>query len=136
MAATNPFGGNHLAVHRILVIFVLMPIPTKFECRATELAKNASVVADLLKAVANQSRLLVLCYLATEGELSVTALVDRIELSQSALSQHLAKLREERLVATRREAQTIYYRIADPRVAALMTTLHDLYCVPESQRAA
>lgn len=102
----------------------------EFEGRARELAENAAMVADLLKAVANESRLLVLCYLATEGELSVNALVERVGLSQSALSQHLAKLREEQLVATRRDAQTIHYRIADPRIGTLMTTLHTLYCLP------
>lgn len=108
-----------------------------FECRAKELAQNAAMVADLLKAVANESRLLVLCFLATEGELSVNALVERVGLSQSALSQHLAKLRDEHLVATRREAQTIYYRIADARIGTLMTTLHNLYCLPpEDEQAA
>jgi len=107
-----------------------------FECRAEGLAQNAAAVADLLKAVANQSRLLILCFLATEGELSVNSLVERVGLSQSALSQHLGKLREEALVATRREAQTIYYRIADPRVAILITTLHQLYCLPSDGEAA
>ena len=106
-----------------------------FDCRAQELAENAAAVADLLKAVANQHRLLILCLLATEQELSVNALVERVGLSQSALSQHLAKLREEQLVATRRHAQTIFYRIADPRVATLMTTLHTLYCLPAEQSA-
>lgn len=113
-----------------------MPGSQKFECRAKELAENAAAVADLLKAVANESRLLVLCFLATEGELSVNALVERIGLSQSALSQHLAKLREEHLVATRREAQTIYYRIEDPRIGTLMTTLHNLYCLPPKDEQA
>lgn len=109
---------------------------TEFDCRAQELAENAAVVADLLKAVANQHRLLILCLLATDQEMSVNALVERVGLSQSALSQHLAKLREEQLVATRRQAQTIFYRIADPRVATLMTTLHNLYCQPQGQQAA
>lgn len=109
---------------------------TEFDCRAQELAENAAVVADLLKAVANQHRLLILCLLATDQEMSVNALVERVGLSQSALSQHLAKLREEQLVATRRQAQTIFYRIADPRVATLMTTLHNLYCQPQDQQAA
>lgn len=108
----------------------------QFECRAKELAENAAKVADLLRAVANENRLLVLCFLATEGELSVNALVERVGLSQSALSQHLAKLREEQLVATRRQAQTIFYRIADPRIGTLMTTLHNLYCLPEGERPA
>ena len=113
-----------------------MSKPSEFECRARELAENAAAIADLLKAVANQHRLLILCFLATESELSVSALVERVGLSQSALSQHLAKLRDEQFVATRRQAQTIFYRIADPRVATLMTTLHNLYCFPEGQQAA
>ena len=113
-----------------------MSSTTEFECRAQELAENAAAIADLLKAVANQHRLLILCFLATENEMSVNAIVERVGLSQSALSQHLAKLREEQLVATRRQAQTIFYRIADPRVATLMTTLHNLYCLPEGQQAA
>jgi len=108
----------------------------EFECRAQELADNAAAVADLLKAVANQHRLLILCLLATEQELSAGALVDRIGLSQSAVSQHLAKLREEQLVVTRREAQTIFYRITDPRVATLMATLHNLYCLPQGGTTA
>lgn len=98
------------------------------ECATQQLAANAAEVADILKAVANQHRLLILCILAAEGEISVSALVERIGLSQSALSQHLAKLREEKLVATRRQAQTIFYRIEDPRIAALMMTLYTLYC--------
>ena len=109
---------------------------SEFECQAQELAENAAAIADLLKAVANQHRLLILCFLATESEMSVKAIVERVGLSQSALSQHLAKLREEQLVATRRQAQTIFYRIADPRVATLMTSLHNLYCLPQGQQAA
>ena len=107
---------------------------TEFDCRAQELAKNAAAVADLLKAVANQHRLLILCFLATEGEMSVNSIVERIGLSQSAMSQHLSKLREEKLVASRRQAQTIFYRIADPRVATLVTTLHSLYCLTEERQ--
>lgn len=112
-----------------------MSSATEFDCRAKELAENTEVVAELLKAVANQHRLLILCFLATENEMSVNSIVERVGLSQSALSQHLAKLRDEQLVATRRQAQTIFYRIADPRVATLMTTLHKLYCLPEEGQA-
>lgn len=103
---------------------------TDFDCQAIELAENAAAVADLLKALANQHRLLILCLLATEEELSVNALVERVGVSQSTLSQHLAKLRDEQLVSTRRQAQTIFYRISDVRLASLMSTLHSLYCVP------
>ena len=84
--------------------------------------------ASVLKAMANESRLLVLCHLSISGELSVGQLVERIGLSQSALSQHLAKLREERLVATRKDAQTVYYRLCDGKVEQLLALLHDLYC--------
>jgi len=66
--------------------------------------------------------------LAAEGEAAVGALADSVGLSPSALSQHLARLRDDGLVTTRREAQTIYYRIADPRVARLLALLKDIYC--------
>lgn len=93
-------------------------------------ARNA---ASLLKAMSNECRLLVLCHLAESGELSVGQLVDRIGLSQSALSQHLAKLREEGLVATRKEAQAVFYRVCDPKAGQLLALLHDLFC-PELGR--
>ena len=89
--------------------------------------KNATAAAALLRAISHEARLLVLCELAN-GERSVGELVERSGLSQSALSQHLAKLREERLVATRREAQTIHYRIADQRAWRLLRVLDDIYC--------
>lgn len=88
-------------------------------------ARNA---ASLLKAMSNECRLLVLCHLAESGELSVGQLVGRIGLGQSALSQHLAKLREEGLVATRREAQTVFYRVCDPKAGQVLALLHDLFC--------
>lgn len=91
-------------------------------------AAQAAIAAGVLKSLAHEGRLLVLCYLAEVGELSVGDLVSRIGLSQSALSQHLAKLRAEGLVATRKEAQTVFYRIADDKVLSLLATLHDLYC--------
>jgi len=92
------------------------------------LAARASEAAALLKALANEQRLLILCHLVSAGELSVGALGKRLELSQSALSQHLARLREQRLVAFRRSAQTLYYRVSDPRAAQLLELLRDLFC--------
>jgi len=89
---------------------------------------KASEAASLLKTLANENRLLILCRLALARELSVSGLADAVGLSQSALSQHLAKMREEGLLATRREAQTIYYRIADPNAARLLALLKDIYC--------
>ncbi|GAC1579800.1 MAG: metalloregulator ArsR/SmtB family transcription factor [Sphingomicrobium sp.] len=91
-------------------------------------AGQAAEAVAVLKSIAHEGRLLVLCYLSEAGELSVGDLVNRIGLSQSALSQHLAKLRAEGLVATRKSSQTVFYRIADPRVLTLLATLHDLYC--------
>lgn len=94
---------------------------------------QAAEAVGLLKAMANEPRLLVLCHLAESGELPVGTLVDRVGLSQSALSQHLAKLRDEGLVATRKEAQTVFYRVCDPKAAQLLALLHDLFC-PELGR--
>lgn len=91
-------------------------------------ATNAREVADVLRALGNERRLMILCKLVEWGEANVTALADAVGLSQSAVSQHLARMREEGLVATRREAQTIWYRIADPRIERVLATLHELYC--------
>lgn len=91
-------------------------------------AGQAAVAVSVLKSIAHEGRLLVLCYLSEAGEMSVGDLVNRIGLSQSALSQHLAKLRAEGLVATRKEAQTVFYRVADDKVLTLLGMLHDLYC--------
>lgn len=92
------------------------------------LQQGAAQAAALLKAVANESRLLVLCLLIQKGEMSVGAMLEHIPLSQSALSQHLGRMREEGLVAFRRESQTLYYRIANPDVEKLVSTLKAIYC--------
>lgn len=92
-----------------------------------DLEANSEAAAEFLKALANRHRLMILCELHN-GERSVSALEAVVPLSQSALSQHLAKLREGGFVATRREAQTIHYRLADARVARLIGVLHDLFC--------
>lgn len=90
------------------------------------LENNVSEATMLLSAMSNSHRLMVLCKLV-DGEMSVTTLADSIGLSQSALSQHLAKLRERNLVATRREAQTIYYSLASKDVSAVLMTQYKLY---------
>lgn len=92
------------------------------------LERKAAEAAGLLKLLANENRLLILCRLALARELSVNDLADAVGLSQSALSQHLAKMREDGLLATRREAQTVFYRIADPNAARLLALLKDIYC--------
>jgi DNA-binding transcriptional ArsR family regulator len=81
-----------------------------------------------MRTLANDRRLLILCRLVECGEATVGQLAGDVELSQSALSQHLSRMREEGLVAFRRDAQTLWYRIADPRVEDLLATLHRLYC--------
>jgi len=98
-----------------------------------EFAEKAGEAAALLKALANEARLMVLCALVA-GEHSVGELQEACGLSQSALSQHLARLREEGLVATRRSAQSIYYRLDDPMAASLLAALAALYCPPKRKR--
>ena len=89
--------------------------------------EHADAATRQLKALANVNRLMILCIL-TEGELSVTQLNEKVNISQSALSQHLAKLRDDNVVETRRESQTIYYSIADGVAKGIIEALHDHYC--------
>ena len=84
--------------------------------------------ARLLKLLANEKRLVILCFLATRGEMPVGALVEALGLSQSALSQHLARLRRDGLVFFRRESQTLHYRLADPRVMRVLGVLEEIFC--------
>lgn len=98
----------------------------------TAMRAHAGDAAQLLKALANENRLQVLCLLA-EGERSVGDINALLDLSQSGLSQHLAVLREEGLVQTRREAQTIYYALAPGPALAVMQTLHGIYCTPPAK---
>ncbi|MGC1467746.1 MAG: metalloregulator ArsR/SmtB family transcription factor [Sphingorhabdus sp.] len=95
--------------------------------------ESAGRAAALLRLLGNEKRLMVLCQLADE-ELSVGELQRRVGLSQSALSQHLALLREEGVVSTRRESQTIYYRIADQGALRIIETLAELFCPPEMRK--
>lgn len=91
------------------------------------LERNAHRACDLLSAMANTSRLMILCQLAG-GEKSVSDLQPAIGLSQSALSQHLAVLRRKHLVRTRRAGQLIYYSLASGEAASIMETLHEQFC--------
>jgi ArsR family transcriptional regulator, virulence genes transcriptional regulator len=95
--------------------------------RIEEMRAHAGDAAQLLKALSNEQRLLVLCHLLAKP-LSVGELNDRLELSQSALSQHLALLREAGLVDTRREAQSIFYSLPAGPVTRIMALLQDIYC--------
>ena len=96
--------------------------------------KNATEVADILRALANERRLMILCQLVEYGEATVGSLVDTVGISQSALSQHLAKMRDEGIVAFRRDSQTLWYRIADGRIEELFATLHRLFCKPTNKK--
>jgi ArsR family transcriptional regulator len=95
---------------------------------------SAANAARLLRALANEKRLMILCQL-TEGERSVGELQPLLGLSQSALSQHLAVLREEGVVATRRDAQTIWYRIHDPAAMQVVATLAEIFCPPNRAKS-
>lgn len=100
-----------------------------------DLKENAQRASELLKAMSNEKRLMILCYL-TEGEKAVGEMEKLVGLSQSALSQHLARLRRDGLVKTRRESQTIYYSLSGGEAATVMETLHSLYCCgPEQEHA-
>ena len=90
------------------------------------LVVHSEEAADLLAAMGNQKRMMILCNLA-KGEMQVGALAEKVDLSQSALSQHLAKLRSRNLVKTRREAQAIYYSICSEPVLQVLQTLNDIY---------
>ncbi len=88
---------------------------------------NASRATNMLKTMANESRLMILCQLA-DREMSVGELLEQIPLSQSALSQHLSMLRKEKIVTTRRESQFIWYSLASGDARTLINTLYELYC--------
>lgn len=91
------------------------------------IGKNASKAEAMLKLLANKNRLMILCHLI-KSEQSVNQLSELVGLSQSALSQHLAKMRENQLVATNKRGQAVYYYISNPEVEAILSTLYLIYC--------
>lgn len=103
----------------------------KTDTRALE--RQAKDVAALMRMLASEHRLLIVCKLVEYGEASAGTLAEEVGLSASALSQHLAKLKAERIVAARRDSQTIWYRIVDRRVEELFSTLHRLFCSPRKR---
>lgn len=111
------------------------PIVSARAADMVKLEENALRASALLKAMANPTRLMVLCQIA-HGEKSVSELEEAVGLSQSALSQHLAVLREKRLVATRREGQTILYSLTSLEVVSVMATLYDIFCRASEKRAS
>lgn len=99
--------------------------------KINEMEQNALEASRLLKSLANPNRLMVLCHLV-KGECTVGELERRIGLSQSALSQHLARLREEGIVISRREAQSMYYSVKDQKTQRLLSLLYEMYCHNEN----
>jgi DNA-binding transcriptional ArsR family regulator len=105
--------------------------PDLIDLPADPLEAKAEEVAAILTAMANPKRLVVMCTLL-DGEQSVGVLADVVKLSPAALSQHLGKLRALRLVATRRDGQTIYYNLASAEVRAVLETLYRVFCAPDA----
>ena len=103
--------------------------------KTRNLSEHSTAAAGLLSAMANPKRLMILCSLV-EGEVPVGVLANQVGLSQSALSQHLSKLRAQKLVKTRRDAQTIYYSSTSESVIKILETLEDIYCQTEDNRSA
>ncbi|RST88188.1 transcriptional regulator [Aquibium carbonis] len=100
-----------------------------------QLDASAEQAAELLSALANKNRLMILCNLLNQ-EMAVQPLADAVGMSQSALSQQLAKLRLARLVSTRRQGKEIYYRVASSEVEEILQTLYGLYCRPAAPDVA
>lgn len=92
------------------------------------LAASAGEASRMLKLMANEKRLLILCALIAGGEVNVSELAAEVGLSMSALSQHLAKLREDGLIEARKEAQMVFYRVSDPDAAKILKVLKSIYC--------
>jgi ArsR family transcriptional regulator len=96
---------------------------------AEEMAARAAEAATFLKALSHEGRLMILCHLSS-GEKSVTELEERLGARQAAVSQQLARLRAEGLVAARRDGKAIYYSIRDPKAGAIMELVYDMFCNP------
>ena len=100
-----------------------------------QMQANAARATSLLKSMANETRLMILCQLS-EKEMSVSELAEKIPLSQSALSQHLSVLRRENLVTTRRESQFVWYSLVSGDARSLIGSLYEIFCAecePDSE---
>jgi ArsR family transcriptional regulator, virulence genes transcriptional regulator len=105
----------------------IIPMKTSTAIDPGEMAKAAAQASELMKTLGHKDRLMVLCHLV-EGEKSVGELAQLLNIPQSPLSQHLARMRQESLVRTRREAQTIYYSIDSPEAEQIIQVIHDIFC--------
>lgn len=99
---------------------------------ASEMASNAQSAAAYLKTLAHEGRLMILCHLGA-GEKSVGELENLLEIRQAAVSQMLARLREEGLVSTRRDGKTVYYSLADENTSEVIALLYRLFCGPAAR---
>lgn len=102
---------------------------------ARKMASAAQQASDLMKTLGHKDRLMVLCHLAS-GEKSVGELASLLDIPQSPLSQHLARMRKESLVKTRREAQTIYYSISSGKAGRMVELMHELYCSEQAESSS
>ncbi|AMY69664.1 ArsR/SmtB family transcription factor [Frigidibacter mobilis] len=98
---------------------------------AEDMMARAQDASNLLKALAHEGRLMILCHLSA-GEKSVTELETLLSSRQAAVSQQLARLRMEGLVAARREGKAIYYSLSDPKAARLVGMLYEMFCAPDA----
>lgn len=98
-----------------------------------EMKQNADAASAFLKNLANPNRLMILCLLA-QGEMCVTDILSHLDISQTALSQHLARLRTEGIIDYRREHRTLYYFVKNQNVASIISALYDIYCAPAKTR--
>lgn len=99
---------------------------------AEDMGQRASEAAAFLKALSHEGRLMILCHLSS-GEKSVTALEDLLGTRQAAVSQQLARLRADGMVAARRDGKAIYYSIRDPKAAAIMELVYEMFCGPDAR---
>jgi ArsR family transcriptional regulator, virulence genes transcriptional regulator len=105
----------------------------KIDFDMSQLEENAGQATAFLKALSNPNRLMVLCNLV-DGEMTSGELAEQLGISHPNLSQHLAKLKAEKLVSTERSATTITYRIADPRIAQIISVLYEMFCAPGAKK--
>ena len=101
---------------------------SKIKLSLADFEVQASKAARIMKSLGNEKRLMILCKLLELGEMSVIPMAEAVGLSQSALSQHLARMREEELVDFRRDGQTLFYRVSDPNVNRIIKNLQSIFC--------
>ncbi|RCW25967.1 ArsR family transcriptional regulator [Ciceribacter lividus] len=119
----------HVLIETVVVLTLLDNVSDK--SRLDDFMSKAAAASELLKALSHESRLLILCILVN-GERTVSEIEAILGIQQAVVSQHLARLRIEELVKTRREGRQIYYSIANPSLSDLLAVLYRMYCEPEN----